>query len=110
MVGEPAGRKGDAVNKIIKNPHSGFEIRLKTDDPLKWDEMLRDMASAMLSWKHANDKVVDARDAFAFAMEQAILIAKRRQCSDEDWLRFVGYAGLLAAQAYGQSLLADNSE
>lgn len=95
----------------INNPNSSLEIRIQTDDPILFDEMIREQSSRMVNYLRQvqNDGItLDARDAFVTAVETAMDIAKGRNCSKSDWESLVGYAGLLAAQAFGSGLLSVN--
>lgn len=83
----------------IDNPISGLKISLKADDPLGFDEMLREMASENIQWLNAHKHGADAREVFEFSITTALMIAKRHNCSETDWYKFCGYAGLLAAQS-----------
>ena len=88
-----------------KNPVSGMNVIIEVDDPVTFDEMMRDAASAMMEWlPKQNQERSDIRDVFEFAISSALASAKRRQCTAEDWYKFAGYSGLLAAQAIAQQL------
>lgn len=88
-----------------KNPVSGLNVTIEVDDPITFDEMMRDSASAMVEWLPNQDqKRCDIRDVFEFAMSTALASAKKRQCTAEDWYKFAGYSGLLAAQAIARQL------
>jgi hypothetical protein len=96
------------MNVTIDNPQSGLVINIPADNPLMFDEMIRDMASAMLNWLNEHKHGADLRDGYTFAISSALLIAKRRGCTENDWFRLAGYAGLLAAQAFAFQLWEAN--